>query len=137
MTEGLVLTTELRLLVYSAFVCLVLWIPYILSTIQVRGLAKAVSYPSGGVGDLPDWAQRSHRAHMNLVENLAPFAALVLVAHAIGVSNGATVLGAQLFFYARIVQSVVMLAGIPWLRTLSFAVGWIGSLIILVQILYH
>ena len=104
MTEGLVLTTELRLLAYSALVCLVLWIPYILSTIQVRGLAKAVSYPSGGVDDLPAWAQRSHRAHMNLVENLAPFAVFVLVAHVIGVSNGATVLGAQLFFWARIVQ---------------------------------
>ncbi len=135
MTEGLVLTTELRLLAYTALVSIVLWVPYVVSIIQVRGMVRAVGYPSGIVADLPAWAQRAHRAHMNLVENLVPFAALVLVAHAIGVSNGATVLGAQLFFYARIVQSGVMIAGIPWLRTIAFTVGLIGNLIILAQIL--
>ena len=92
------LTTELRLLVYSAFLCLVLWIPYILATIQVRGMGGALGYPSGTAADLPAWAQRCNRAHLNLVENLAPFAVMVLVAHAIGLSNDLTVLGAQLFF---------------------------------------
>ena len=135
MTEGLVLTTELRLLSYTTLICLLLWIPYVLAGIKVRGMARAVGYPSGETADLPAWAQRAHRAHMNLVENLVPFAALVLVAHATGVSNGATVLGAQLFFYARIVQSGVMIAGIPWLRTIAYTVGLIGNLIILAQIL--
>lgn len=136
MSGDMTLTTELRLLTYTAFISLVLWIPYILSEIKVRGLSRAVGYPSGVVDDLPAWAQRGHRAHMNLVENLAPFAVLVLVAHALGVSNAATVLGAQLFFWARIAQTVVMYAGIPWLRTLAFAVGLIGNLIIFAQILY-
>ncbi len=131
------LTTELRLLTYTAFICLVLWIPYILAVIKVRGLSRAVGYPSGGSEDLPAWGQRAQRAHLNLVENLAPFAALVLVAHAIGLSNEATVLGAQLFFWARIAHIVFMLAGIPWLRTAAFAVGLIGSLLIFGQILYH
>ena len=89
------------------------------------------------VDDLPAWAQRCHRAHMNLVENLAPFAVLVLVAHVLGISNAMTVLGAQLFFWARIAQTVVMIAGIPWLRTLAFAAGLLGNLLILGQILYH
>lgn len=137
MSQDLTLTTELRLLIYSAFICIVIWIPYILAEIKTRGLTRAVGYPSGVVDDLPAWAQRAHRAHMNLVENLAPFAALVLVAHVTGVSNGATVLGAQLFFWSRIVQIVVMFAGIPWLRTLAFAVGLVGNLIIFGQILYH
>ena len=137
MSGDTTLTTELRLLTYTAFICLVLWIPYILAEIKVRGLTRAVGYPSGVVDDLPAWAQRGHRAHMNLVENLAPFAVLVLVAHALGVSNSATVLGAHLFFWSRLVQIGVMYAGIPWLRTLSFAVAMIGNLIILGQILYH
>ena len=137
MSADMTLTTELRLLTYTAFISLVVWIPYILAAIKARGLSRAVRYPSGGTEDLPDWAQRGYRAHMNLVENLAPFAVLVLVAHAVGVSNPATVLGAQLFFWARVVQIGVMYAGIPWLRTLSFAVAMIGNLIILWQILYH
>jgi uncharacterized MAPEG superfamily protein len=131
------LTTELRLLTYTAFICLVVWIPYALAAIKTRGLSRAVGYPSGGTEDLPAWAQRAQRAHMNLVENLAPFAVLVLVAHAMGVSNAATVLGAQIFFWARIVHIGVMLAGIPWLRTLAFAAAMIGNLLILGQILYH
>ena len=75
------LTTELRLLTYTAFICLLLWVPYVLGVIRTRGLVRAVGYPSGIADDLPPWAQRAERAHMNLVENLAPFAALVLVAH--------------------------------------------------------
>ena len=130
------LTMELRLLAYAAFICMLLWIPYVLAVIKTRGLVKAVSYPSGVGEDLPAWGQRANRAHMNLVENIAPFAILVLVAHAIGVSNEMTVLGAQLFFWARIVQIVVMLIGIPWLRTIAFTVSLIGNLIIFGQIVY-
>jgi len=129
------LTIELRLLVYSAFISLVLWIPYILSEIQVRGVSRAVGYPTGEYKDLPDWAQRCQRAHMNLVENLAPFAVLVLVAHVLNATNEITALGAQLFFWGRVVQSVVHIAGIPWLRTIAFTVGWIGNAIIFWQIL--
>ena len=135
MPEQAVLTIELRLLVYTALLSLIVWIPYILSEIGTRGLGRAVGYPSGVVDDLPAWAQRTHRAHMNLVENIGPFAILVLVAHLLGISNGATVLGAHLFFWARLVQTGVMIAGIPWLRTLAFFAGWIGALLILWQIL--
>ena len=71
---------------------------------------------------------------MNLVENIGPFAILVLVAHVMGISNAMTVLGAQLFFWARIGQIVVMIAGISWLRTLAFAAGLIGNLLIFFQI---
>jgi len=135
MSQAAALSVELRLLVYSAFVCLILWIPYILAEIKVRGLGRAVGYPTGTYDDLPVWAQRGARAHMNLVENLAPFAVLVLVAHALGVSNPLTVWGAQLFFWARVVHALVMYAGIPWIRTLAFAVGWVGCLMIFWAIL--
>jgi uncharacterized MAPEG superfamily protein len=124
------LSYEFRMLAYSAFLCLVLWIPYILSAIQTRGLAGAVGYPTGIYGDLPDWAQRNQRAHMNLVENLAPFAALILLAHLSGQASGATAFGAALFFWARLAHAIVHIAGIPWARTLSFAVAWVGNLII-------
>jgi len=128
------LTTELRLLTYTAFICLVVWIPYILCEIKVRGLTRAVGYPSGVVDDLPAWAQRTQRAHMNLVENIGPFAILVLVAHVMGISNEMTLLGAHLFFWARLVQIAVMIAGISWVRTLAFAVGLVGNLLIFLQI---
>ena len=130
-----VLTLELRLLTYTALISLLVWIPYILCEIKVRGLSRAVGYPSGTVDDLPAWAQRTHRAHMNLVENIGPFAILVLVAHVLDISNAMTVLGVQLFFWARIAQIAIMIAGISWLRTVAFAVGMAGNLLIFLQII--
>ena len=124
------LSYEFRMLAYSAFLCLVLWIPYILAAIQTRGLASVVGYPTGEYGDLPDWAQRTHRAHMNLVENLVPFTALILLAHLAGQASSATALGAALFFWARLLQAIVHMAGMAWIRTLAFTVAWIGNLII-------
>ena len=71
---------------------------------------------------------------MNLTENLVPFAALVLIAHAIGAVGELTALGARLFFWARLAQVAVHIAAIPWLRTLAVLVGWVGNLIIFWQI---
>ena len=134
MSTDLLLSVELRYLAYVVFLCLVLWIPYVLSAIITRGLGPVAGYPTGTYDDLPDWAQRSQRAHQNLVENLAPFAALVLIAHVSGKLGDLTELAVQLFFWARIAHAVVHIAGIPWLRTLAFTVGWIGNLMIFWQI---
>ena len=69
-----------------------------------------------------------------MAESLLPFAALVLVAHAAGVSNDMTVAGAKLFVYARMAYAVVYIAGIPWLRTLVWTAGFAGILMILAQL---
>ena len=129
------LTPDLRVLVYSALLCLVLWIPYILAAINTRGTARVAGYPTGDYQDLPDWAQRAYRAHVGMVENLAPFAALVLVAHVTATANEATAMAAWIFFGARIVQAAVHIAGIPWVRTIAFTVGWAANLVILWHIL--
>lgn len=135
MSAEIALTVDLRMLVYSAFLSLILWMPYMLAAMGARGVGRVAGYPTGGYADLPDWAQRAHRAHLSLVENIVPFAALVLVAHMTGAANEATALGARLFFWARVVQAAVHIAGVPWLRTIAFLVGWVGNLIIFWQIL--
>ena len=81
------------------------------------------------------WAGRAQRAFRNLLESMLPFAALVLVAHAAGVSNATTVMGAQIFFYARLSYAIVYIAGIPWLRTLVWTAGLVGMLMILSQLM--
>ena len=128
------MSTELLYLTWSAALCVVLWIPYIVARTNVWGLVDAVGYPDDPPV-LPKWAQRAYRAHLNTVENLVPFAALVLVANAADISNASTVLGAALFFWARIAQVIVHVAGIPWLRTISFVVGWLGMALIFFQII--
>lgn len=80
------------------------------------------------------WVGRAQRACRNLLESLPAFAAIVLVAHAAGVSNATTVMGAQLFFYARVAYAIVYIAGIPWLRTAVWTAGLVGLLMILSQL---
>lgn len=119
----------------SAGLCLVFWVPYILARIQAWGLNAAVGYPASPPPEAA-WAVRARKAHLNHVENLAPFAALVLVAELTGTSGGLTALGAMLFFWARLVHYVVYAMGVPWVRTLAFAVAWLGMVLIFVEIFF-
>ncbi len=69
-----------------------------------------------------------------MVENLAPFSTVVLVAHVAQISSGMTVAGAALFFYARLIHAIVFIFAVPWLRTLAFVAGWVGILLVFLEI---
>ena len=51
-----------------------------------------------------------------------------------GQTNSTTLLGAQLFVGARLAYALVYLAGIPWLRTLTWLVSVIGLILIFLQL---
>ena len=70
-----------------------------------------------------------------MLESLVLFAALVLIAVIAGKTNATTLLGAQLFFWARLVYAFVYMAGIPWLRTAVWLVSVIGLILIFLQVL--
>jgi uncharacterized MAPEG superfamily protein len=84
---------------------------------------------------LTGWAGRADRAHHNMLESLVLFASLVLVAVMANKTNSATLLGAQLFFWARLAYAFVYLAGIPWLRTAVWGVSIAGLVVIFFQLL--
>lgn len=128
------MTTELTYLALAAALNAIIWIPYILNMISVRGIADAVGYPDDPKPMSP-WAQRLKAAHYNGVENLVLFATAILIAHLTGISNDTTALAAMVYFWARVVHAVGYTLAIPWVRTLSFAVGWIATVVILLQIL--
>ncbi len=98
------------------------------------GLAKL----AGNRDDLPPitgWAGRAARAHRNLLENMALFVPLVIIAVVAGKTNAMTLLGAQIFFWARLAYAGVYVAGIPWLRTGVWAVSVAGMLLIFLQLI--
>jgi uncharacterized MAPEG superfamily protein len=74
-------------------------------------------------------------AHANAVENLVVFAALVLAAQALGVSNGATAAACMVYFWARVVHLLAYTFAVPWVRTLGFAVGFFAQMTLAWQIL--
>lgn len=125
---------ELAYLVWATVLTGVLWIPYILDRIMVRGLIDAVGYPENPKPQSP-WAQRLMKAHSNAVENLVLFAALILTAQAVGVSGPTIATAAAVYFWARLVHALSYTFAVPWLRTLSFAVAWFALVVIAVQVL--
>ena len=80
MSNGDCVSTELTYLAWSAFLCIVLWLPYVLERAQSQGLGTVLTYPENPPAPAA-WAQRAQRAHLNMVENLPAFAALVIIAH--------------------------------------------------------
>lgn len=127
------MTTELNMLVLTAILTALLWVPYILAHIVTNGLVPALTYAADG-HPLPDWAARLKKAHTNAIENLPIFAVAVLVAHAIGVSTEVTVLAAQAYLGARILHAIGYASNLPLARTLTFAVGWAATFAIFWEI---
>lgn len=124
---------ELQLLVWAAILALIQML------VAVAGAQSQVSLPvlAGNRDTMPPltgWALRATRAHVNMLESLVVFAIFVLVADATGNLNATTALGANLFFWGRVVYAVVYLLGVPWLRTVVWSVSTAGLLVILSQL---
>lgn len=128
------MTVELKYLTLVAAFTALMWIPYILNMIMVRGLLDAVGYPENPKPMAP-WATRMKAAHYNAIENLVVFAALVLIAHLAGVKTEATALACIIYFWARLVHFVAYTFRVPWVRTLAFAVGFACQIVLAWQIL--
>ncbi len=127
------MSVDLTLLVWSCVLA------FVQAAIAATGATVQLGLPAvaGNREKLPEiagWAGRAMRAHRNMLESLVLFAGLVLVAHVAGKANAMTALGAQVFFWARIVYAVVYTVGLPWVRTGVWAVSIIGLLLIFLQL---
>lgn len=128
------MTYEMSYLSLVATMTGLMWIPYILDRIVVWGLLDAVGYPVAPKAQSA-WAERMKKAHMNAIENLAVFTALVVVAHAAGISNTVTAVSCVVFFWARLIHWVAYVFAVPWVRTLAFTVGWAAQMAIAFQVI--
>ena len=129
------MTTELYWLTLTALMTALFWVPYVLNRIAATGLGATLSGGAPDSGKLADWAQRAIRAHGNAIENFAIFAPIVLTAHVLGISTPATQAAVVAYFFARLLHYVVYAAGLPVVRTLTFAAGWLAQITIIASIL--
>ena len=125
---------ELASLTWVSTFTAMLWIPYVLNRMMVRGIGATVGYPADPP-PLAPWAQRLRAAHANAIENLAVFAALVLTAQIAGISTAATVLAGWLYLWSRVLHAITYTLGVPWLRTLAFVGGFVAQMIVAFQLL--
>jgi uncharacterized MAPEG superfamily protein len=121
-------------LVWSVALTVVLVVIAVLGALQQVGLMALVGNREN-MPQITGWAGRAERTHLNMLENLVLFASLVLVARAANVGNEMTVLGAQLFFWGRLVHAVAYIAGIIWVRTAAWTVSVVGLLLIFLQLI--
>lgn len=128
------MSVELKMLTWVTILTLLMWLPYILAHIANVGVIPALTYKGDGT-PLPGWAARAKKAHYNAIENLVPFAILLLVAHSMNITNEATATAATAYFWLRLAHFILYTLGIPFGRTLTFAGSWLATLCIAYQIL--
>ena len=125
---------ELMLLVWAAALTLVQAVVAAQGAFAQVGLFTLAGNREG-MPEIKGWGGRAARAHRNMLENLVLFAVLVIVAVLADKTNGNTLLGAQLFLWARVAYAVIYVAGIPWLRTGVWAVSIVGLAMVFLQLI--
>ena len=124
------MTRELFWLTLTVILTGLMWVPYILNRVQVRGLTGAMANPSRTDRPQSEWANRMMFAHDNAVENLIIFAPLVLILNAADYSTKWTVLATAVYFWARLAHAIVYTMGVPVLRTLTFSVAFVAQAVL-------
>ncbi len=123
-TQGM--TIEIQMLAWAiAFGLLQLLLAATLMTRQ-RGLKWNAGARDDTATPLTGVAARMDRAFRNFLETFPFFAAAVLAVVATGRSSADTALGVQLYFWARVVYLPLYAAGVPYVRTLVWAVSFWG-----------
>lgn len=128
----------IKYLAYSGILTLLLWVPYITARVFIWGLGTFLNnYPDKFPKKEPEeplWVSRSKRAHLNMVETMPAYLAVMLAAVLAASSNSdilaTSIQWSQIFLIARIVHAFVYTIGIPFLRTPSYLISWFAILAI-------
>ena len=128
------MSKELLWLTLTVILTGLMWVPYILDRVMVRGLMGAMANPSRNDKPQSPWAQRLYFAHTNAVENLVIFAALVLILNAMQHSTQSTVIACAVYFWARLAHAIIYAMGVPVLRTLAFTVGFLAQVVLVIAV---
>jgi uncharacterized MAPEG superfamily protein len=121
-------------LTFTVILTGLMWVPYILDRVMVRGLMGAMANPSRNDKPQSPWAQRLYFAHTNAVENLVLFATLVLILNAMHHSTQSTVIACAVYFWARLAHAIIYAMGVPVLRTLAFTVGFLAQVVLVIAV---
>ncbi len=129
--ESATLPLEIRMLAWAVLLGLgQLFLAAAVMTRQ-RGMRWNAGPRDGEAPPLSGVGARLDRAWRNYLETFGFFAAAVLAVVATGRGDAGTALGAQLYFWARVAYVPLYAAGIPYLRSLVWAVSVAGILMVL------
>jgi uncharacterized MAPEG superfamily protein len=125
------MTVELKMLAWSIGLGIVsVLVAASLGTAQ-RSLGWNLSNRDQETKPLSGASGRAHRASRNFLETFPFFAAAVLAVVLAKANSSHTALGAQLYFWGRLAYLPIYVIGIPYVRTLAWAVAFAGLLMVL------
>jgi uncharacterized MAPEG superfamily protein len=127
------MTIEMKLLLWSVVIGLLQCLATGMAVTGQRGVtfggsARDDQKPIGGVGG------RVIRAFANFKETYVFFVALVLVGQVLDRHSALTVLGANLYVWARVVYWPLYVAGVPMVRSVVWVIAILGIVLLLVGV---
>lgn len=125
------MTVEMQMLVWSVTLGLVQLAIATTATLGQCGLSWMASPRDGTPIVLTGMAGRLERANANFLATFVFFAALVLAGYLLQRHTSTTALGAQLYFWSRVIYLPIYAIGIPYLRTLVWTASIVGIVMLL------
>ncbi len=129
------MTPALTLLVWTLVLAFIQILLFDFARTGQYGLKWNTSPRDGEMPPLNPVANRLKRAQDNLFETLPLFIAAVLVAHLAGRETANVVLGAQIYFWGRVVYVPLYAFGVPQIRSLVWLVSTAGLIMVVLPLL--
>lgn len=129
------MTTELTMLAWTLVLAFVHIAAFSTARTAQYGTRWNMGARDGAMPPLSPLADRLGRAQANLFETLPLFIGAVLLAHAADVGTAHTVLGAELYFWARVLYLPLYALGVPVVRTLVWLASVAGLAMIVLAVL--
>ena len=125
------LPAEMAVVVVLALFAASLWIPYIVGVNMHPQPGVDPFERPADLSGFPQWVHRAHRAHLNLLEQLLPFAILVLIAQQLGAFSPLTYWASIGFLVLRVAHAIGMISGHARFpaRPILFTGGWVCCLL--------
>ena len=124
-------STEIQMLCWSVVLGLVQLVIATTLSIKDLGLAYATGPHDTPAAPVSVITGRLLRAFSNLRETFVYFAVAVLLVTLLNKTSATTALGAQLYFWARLVYVPIYAAGIAMVRTAVWTVSVVGLVMVL------
>jgi uncharacterized MAPEG superfamily protein len=122
---------EIQILFCAILLGLVQILLTVLAGVPSVGLSWAAGPRDEVRGHSSRVAGRLERAFENFLETFSFFAAAVLLVHLLGKSSHISVLGAQIYIWARVLYVPAYVIAIPYVRTLIWAASIVGIVLVL------
>jgi uncharacterized MAPEG superfamily protein len=127
-------SVELQTLFCAILLGIVQLLLAVLASVGGRGLIWAAGPRDEGWPALSKFGGRLERTYKNFLETFPFFLGAVLLVHALGKSTQTSVLGAEIYLWARVLYILAYVIAIPFVRTLVWGASFIGILMVLAAI---